>query len=495
MPNYRCGACGFIYDNKKEKIPFEKLNKKYKCPLCNRSIDHFELSDEFTDYELNRVINSNLTPYNAVVIDKNNPSIERIDGCINCGMCKKTCMLRENMPDNEKYLTCLGCGQCIITCPKRVLQPKNEIYKFFDAKKSGKLCVAYIAPGSRVAIGDEFGYKPGAILGTKLVGLLKKLGFKYVFDVTFGADLTIMEESKELLERIKSGKNLPMITSCCPAWVRFAEIYYPELLNNLSTCKSPIAMQGTIVKNYFAKLKNIDPDNIFTVAITPCTAKKWEIKRDEIMDTDLVITVSELSDYLKNTKINFSKIRNGHFDKVLGRGSGAGLIFGASGGVMEAAIRTANFYETGRKKKQPSIVSVRGYNGIKETSVTIGKNTIKVAAIDEMSKAIPILDSIKNGTSEYDFIEIMNCRGGCIGGGGLPIHKPTYEVYVKEKRMESLYKRDESLIWRNSFENTNIKKLYNNYLEKPGSNIAKQLLHTTFTDRSDERNIKLKKMD
>lgn len=494
MANYRCKACGFIYDNKKEDIPFEHLNKKFKCPLCGRNKDVFEVTDEFTDYEMNRVINSELTPYNAVVIDKNNPSIEREEGCINCGMCTKTCMLRENMPDNEKYLTCLGCGQCIMTCPKKVLHPKNEIYKFFDAKKEGKICVAYIAPASRVSIGDEFGYKPGTILGTKLVGLLKKLGFKYVFDVTFGADLTIMEESKELLERVKNDVNLPMITSCCPAWVRFAEIYYPELLNNLSTCKSPILMQGTIVKNYFAKLKNIDPDKLFTVAITPCSAKKWEIKRDGLEDTDLVLTVRELSDYLKNTRINFNKIKNANFDKVLGRGSGAGLIFGASGGVMEAALRTAHFYETGRELKNVNITGIRGYNDVKETTVTIGKRTLKVAAIDELSRAIPILDSIKEGKCEYDFIEIMNCRGGCVGGGGQPLHKMLEETFVKEKRMENLYKRDNDLRWRNSYENTNIKKLYKNYLEYPCSKISFELLHTSYKDRSEERNIKLKKM-
>lgn len=494
MSNYRCKACGFIYDNKKEKVPFERKRKKYRCPLCGRDKTHFEIADEFTDYEVNKVINSDLTPYNAVVVDKNNPSIERVEGCINCGMCTRTCKLREGMDDNEKFLTCLGCGQCILTCPKKVLQPKNDIYKFFDAKKEGKTCIAYIAPGARVSIGDEFGYKPGTILGTKLVGLLKKLGFKYVFDVTFAADLTIMEESKELLERIKNGKNLPMITSCCPSWVRYCEIYYPELLNNLTTCKSPIAMEGTIVKNYFAKLKNLDPDNIFTVAITPCTAKKWEIKRKNITDTDLVITVRELSDYLNNTRIKFDKIKNCKFDKELGRGSGAGLIFGATGGVLEAALRTANFYETGKPLKKCNIISIRGYNGLKETNVTIGKRTLKVAAVDELKNAIPILEQIKNGTCEYDYIEIMNCRGGCIGGGGQPTYKLPEEAFVKEKRIESLYKRDNELLWKNSYENKNIKKLYTDYLEYPGSEIAHELLHTTYTDRSEEKNIKLKKI-
>ena len=219
-----------------------------------------------------------------------------------------------------------------------------------------------------------------------------------------------------------------------------------------------------------------------------------EIKREEIKDTDLVITIRELSDYLKNTKINFAKIKNVNFDSGFGRGSGAGLIFGASGGVMEAALRTAYFYETGKSMKSCNITGIRGYNGVKETSVTIGGRTLNVAAIDELKNAIPILESIKNGTCKYDYIEIMNCRGGCIGGGGQPAYKLPEEAFVKEKRIESLYKRDDSLLWRNSYENKYIKKLYKDYLEYPGSKVAHELLHTSCLDRSSEKNIKLKRM-
>ena len=476
MTKYRCKACGYIYDNKKEEIDFIKLPKKYHCPICNRKKSQFELADEFSSYEIKKVINANLTPYNAVVIDKNNSSIERVEGCINCGMCTKTCLQKENMPHNEKFLTCLGCGQCIFTCPKKVLQPKNEIYKFLEAKKSGKVCIAYIAPASRVSIGDSFGYNAGTFLGTKLVGLLKKIGFNYVFDVTFGADLTIMEEATEFIERLENKKNLPLFTSCCPSWVKYVENYYPEFINNLSTCKSPIGMEGTIVKKYFSKRMNIDEKNVFTVAITPCTAKKMEAIIPEY-NTDLVITISELTEYLQNTKINFSKIKPLKFDKQIGEGSGAGIIFGSSGGVLEAVLRTVNYNITGKKLKKINIEDVRGFNGIKETKIKIGEKTLNVCAVSGLANVRKLLDQIKRKKVSFDIVEVMNCEGGCLGGGGQPFNRINEMDYYKEKRMISLYKKDQSLKCRNSFENIKIKKLYTDFLNYPNSPVAKELLH------------------
>ncbi len=479
MASYRCIACGYIYSERKEKISFSDLPNNWKCPLCGRKKSQFEIGDEFTNKEVLEVINSDVTPYNAVVINKDNPSIERVEGCINCGICTRTCLQRENMGD-LKCLNCVGCGQCILTCPKRVLQPKNSIHEFLNAKKDKKICIAYVAPGSRVSIGDKFGYEPGALLGTKLVGLLKKLGFKYVFDVTFGADLTIMEEASELIYRIKNKKTLPMMTSCCPAWVRYAQIFYPELLSHLSTTKSPIAIEGSIVKNYFTKIKNIDPKDIYTVAITPCTAKKWEILDPQLNDTDSVITIHELTEYLNNTKIDFDKIKRKQFDKVIGSGSGAGLIFGSTGGVMEATIRTAHYLLTGKKLRNINVISVRGYNNLKEATIKMGDITLNVAAVNEISNIKPILEDIKKGVCKYDFIEVMNCRGGCIGGGGQPYHKINEEEFIKEKRMSSLYEKDLHMKIRSAYANPSVQRIYKNYLGKPLSPLSEELLHRNY---------------
>jgi ferredoxin hydrogenase len=476
MTKYRCKICGYIYD---EDILFKDLKDDWKCPLCGTFKDMFEVGDEKEE------VGSEATIYNAVTIYENNPCIERVEGCINCGICTKTCLEREKMRGDEDCLICVGCGQCIITCPKRVLQPKNDIYKFLKAKSEGKICIAYTSPAVRVSIGDGFGYDAGTFLEGKLVSLLRSIGFKYVFDVTFWADLTIMEEASELLDRIKNNKCLPMITSCCPAWVRYAEIFYPDILEHLSTCKSPIGMQGAMVKEYFAKVNNINKDDIYTVAITPCTAKKGEVNRSEIDGTDCVITVSELIDYIKAENINFNDLEEDKFDDILSNGSGAGLIFGNTGGVMESALRTANYLVTGRELKDVDIVSVRGYNRVKESEINLGDISLRVAVIDEIGNALPILDSIKNNNCKYDFIEIMNCRGGCIGGGGQPVHKIFQEQEVKEKRIDSIYKKDKNSKYRYSYQNPNIKNIYDEFLDYPLSPIAHSLLHTTYKDKSE----------
>ena len=481
MASYRCKACGYIYNERKEKNSFPELPNNWKCPLCGRKKSQFEFGNEFTNKEVLEVINSEVTPYNAVIINKNNPSIERVDGCINCGICTRTCLQRENMGD-LKCLSCVGCGQCIMTCPKKVLQPKNDIYKFLEAKRNKKICIAYIAPGSRVSIGDKFGYEPGALLGTKLVGLLKKIGFKYVFDVTFGADLTIMEEASELIDRIKNKKVLPMMTSCCPAWVRYAQVFYPRIIPHLSTTKSPISIEGAIVKNYFTKLKGINPEDIYTVAITPCTAKKWEILDSELNDTDCVITIHELTEYLNNTKIEFDKIKRRQFDKIIGTGSGAGLIFGSTGGVMEATIRTAHYLLTGKKLKNINVTSVRGYNSLKEATIKMGEYVLNVAAVDEIANVKPILVDIQKGNCKYDFIEVMNCRGGCIGGGGQPYHQLNEEEYIKEKRMRSLYEKDANMKIRSAYANPSVQRIYKKYLGKPLSPLSEKLLHRHYKE-------------
>ena len=458
---------------------------KEKCNMClgclhrcpKFAIDYDKKTMKHGQYSNPKML------YNSVLIKRNNPGIDKQDNCTNCGICKDVCIEREAQPLPEDRLGCLYCGQCIIACPRKNLRPKNEIDKLLEAKKKGKVCIAYTAPGVRVSVGDQFGYKPGEFLEGKLVGLLKELGFEYVFDVCFGADLTIMEEASELIERKKNNDNLPMITSCCPSWVRFCETFYSDLIPHLSSCKSPIAMQGAMVENYFTKVSGIKKNDIYTVAITPCTAKKSEVIRDEINGTDSVITIAEVCNYIKEKGIKLDRIEEKEFDKLMGTGSGAGLIFGNSGGVMEAALRSANYFITGNDLEKVEFSKVHGYNGAREATVTFGDIKLKCLAVDEMSNAIPILNDIRDGKSDYDFIEIMNCRGGCIGGGGQPIYDRDEEDFVKSARMKSMYKRDKELKYRYSYKNPEIKKIYKEFLDKPLSPKAKKYLHTTYSKK------------
>ena len=422
--------------------------------------------------------------YNSVKISNNNPCIEKIDlNCCNCGLCKTTCIEREQMPlEKEKY-GCVGCGQCSIICPRNALISKNEVDKFLKAKKTGKICIAYTAPGVRVSIGDGFGYPKGKFLEKKLVGVLKEIGFDYVFDVTLGADMTIMEEASELIKRKKEGGVLPMMTSCCPSWVRYLETFYPELIPHLSTTKSPIAIEGTLVKEYFAKINKIDKDKIYTVAITPCTAKKDEILKPDA-NTDLVLTVRELISYLKKINIDIKNVKEKDFNKPLADGSGAGMIFGNTGGVMEASLRTAHYLITKKDLNKITFKNIQGYNGAREGHYKFKNIDLNVLVVDEMANAIPFLEEIKNGTSKYDFIEVMNCRGGCIGGGGQPIYKNGEEDEVKENRANSLKTKDKKLDCRYSYKNKNVKKIYDELLTEPLSKKSEELLHTKYEKKN-----------
>ncbi len=467
---YKCSICSTMI----EEEQFKKIDN---CPSCGcpkylieKTEDEIEESNSFN---------------NAIKISKDNPSIEKIDEkCIDCGMCTKICFERENIKDICNGDLCVNCGQCITFCPTNALIPKIDKDKFYKAKEDKKILVAYTSPSVRVSLGDEFNLEKGTFVQGKLISSLRKLGFNYVFDVTFAADLTIMEEANELIKRIKNNETLPMFTSCCPSWVKYAEIFYPEILNNISTCKSPIGMMGEVVKNYFSMKNNIDKNDIFTVAITPCTAKKYEIKREEIGGTDLVLTVRELADILKDEKIDFVSLEDSDYDFLLGEGSGAGVIFGNTGGVMEAAIREAYYILTGNLLKNIEFNSVRGMDEVKEAKININGKELNVAVIHKMSSAVPILDEVKNGTSKYDYIEIMNCYGGCIGGGGQPKILIKDEKEVKEKRIESLYKRDKEVNVRYPHENKDIIKIYDEFLGSPLSEKSKELLHTSYKDRS-----------
>lgn len=427
--------------------------------------------------------------YNAIAISEDNISIERIkEKCIDCGLCKIICQEREGIKDICNGKACVYCGQCTQSCPVNALVPKNDVFKFTLARKNKKVCIAYTAPAVRVAIGEAFGMEKGEFVQGKLVAVLRKLGFDYVFDVTSGADLTIVEEAAELVKRIKTGGKLPMFTSCCPSWVKYAESFYPELIPNLSTCKSPISMQGAIVSEYFGKQLGISPKDMFTIAITPCTSKKYEVSRKELPGTDAVITTKELIELIKLEEIDFKSLEDSDFDNILGEGSGAGMIFGSTGGVMEASLRTVYKILTNKNLPNDKLVynEVRGLSNVKELSLEINGITLNVAVVNQMSSAIPLLEDVKNGKSKYHYIEIMNCLGGCIGGGGQPKTGNGNEIKVKQKRMDSLYARDGANKMRFSHQNLCVVKLYEECLGEPLSNTAEKLLHTRYLDRSNE---------
>ncbi|MCQ3035023.1 MAG: [FeFe] hydrogenase, group A [Bacilli bacterium] len=450
--------------------------------------------------------------------DDVSPSLIRdTSKCILCGRCIEQCKSVQGIGilgfENRGFKTivgpaynksfadvpCLQCGQCVTVCPTGALMEKGEIDKVDAAFKAGKYVIVQTAPAVRAALGEEFGMPIGTPVTGKMVTALKRLGFYRVYDTNFAADLTIMEEANELLERITKGGKLPMITSCSPGWVNFAEQYYGDLLGHLSSCKSPHEMEGAVIKSYFAEKNNIKPEDIFVVSIMPCTAKKFEKERPEnravngLNDVDAVLTTRELATYIRRAGLEFNRLPDSEFDQdIMGEYSGAGVIFGATGGVMEAALRTAYYWLTGENtdallKCEP----VRGLKGIKEATFNIGGKDVKVAVCSSMVCAKILLDEIRKGTSPYAFIEIMGCPGGCINGGGqpyvrscmLPNESIDIEDTYREKRAAALYSEDERQTVRRSHENSQVKALYDEYLGKPGSHKAHELLHTTYNDR------------
>ncbi len=436
-----------------------------------------------------------------VNIADNNQSIQRDNNkCIKCGECARICSKIESINNNydintSKEPVCVNCGQCVKICPTNCINAKEDYKQVEQEINNGKIVIVSTAPAVRVALGDEFGYKRGTFLKGKMVALLKKLGFKYVLDTNFGADVTIMEEANELLNRLENNDNLPLFTSCCPSWVKFVETYYPELINNLSSCKSPISMQGALIKTYFAQKMSIDAKQIVNVTLTPCVAKKYEIKRTELnssskinnalmQDNDYCITTMELVKWAKEKHINLHNLDDQNFDSIMGESSGGGIIFGASGGVMESALRMAYYYETKElpQKQLLSFKSVRGIKGIKETEVTIGNKNLKVAVVNNLANARILLNKIKNG-EHYDFVEVMACPGGCIGGGGQPKHLGD-EISTLKSRADALYTKDKNTNIKLACQNEEIKELYNSFLISPNSELAKSLLHTKFIDKS-----------
>ena len=388
-------------------------------------------------------------------------------------------------------VSCISCGQCIVNCPTGAIVEKDDTDKVLAAiNDPEKFVIVQTAPSIRATLGEAFGMHIGTNVEGKMVAALRRLGFDKVFDTDFAADLTIMEEANELLDRVQNGGTLPMITSCSPGWIKYCEHYYPEQIPHLSSCKSPQQMFGAIMKTYYAEKLGMDPKDMVVVGIMPCTAKKFETKRDDqnasgYPDVDIALTTRELARMIESAGIFFKHLPDEEFDNPFGESTGASTIFGATGGVMEAALRTAVEKLTGETLEDVDFTAVRGMDGVKEAEYDVAGKKIKVAVASGTKNAKVLMDQIKNGTSEYLFIEIMGCPGGCINGGGQPIQHAVVRNFVdlKARRAEALYTADRNNAVRKSHENEAIKTLYTEYLGKPGSHKAHEILHTSYVAR------------
>jgi iron-only hydrogenase group A len=477
-------------------------NHPQDCLICVRN-KNCELQDLAEKYGIREHRYAGETKQHA--IDISSASMERDPAkCILCGRCVRVCHEVQKVgaidftcrgfqsivttPYNKglNVSDCILCGQCILVCPTAALREKSALKEVSTALNSKeKYCVVQVAPSVRATLGEEYNIPLGTDVTGQMVTGLRRLGFKKVFDTNFAADLTIMEESAELISRIQNKSTLPMFTSCCPGWVKYAEQNAPEIIEHISTCKSPHEMEGAVLKTYYSKKMGIDPKNLFVCSVMPCTVKKYESNRGELTehslpDVDAVITTRELVRFFKMAGIDFNDLPQDNFDNPLGEASGAAAIFGTSGGVMEAALRTAYFKLTGKEMENPEYEPVRGMQGIKEAVVKVNGMEINIAVVNGIGNSGSVLEDVKAGSSKYHFIEVMACPGGCINGGGQPIHQKPEKIV---KRMRALYQIDSESKNRRSHENESVKLLYKEFLNEPSSHKAHEILHTEYFNK------------
>ncbi len=482
-------------------------NHPQDCLICVRN-KNCELQDLAEQYGVREHRYAGETKCHA--IDISSASMERDPAkCILCGRCVRVCFEVQKVgaidftnrgfnsivttPYNKglNISDCILCGQCILVCPTAALREKSSLKEVSNAlTDKTKYTIVQVAPAVRATLGEEYNMPLGADVTGQLVTGLRRLGFKKVFDTNFAADLTIMEEATELIRRIQNNENLPMFTSCCPGWVKYAEQNTPEILDHISTCKSPHEMEGAVLKTYYAKKMGIDPKDIFVVSIMPCTVKKYESNRPELAekampDVDAVLTTRELVRFFKLAGIDFEDLPQDHFDNPLGESTGAAAIFGTSGGVMEAALRTAYFKLSGKELDNLEFEIVRGESGIKEASININGLQLNVAVVNGIGNVKPVIDDIKAGKSKYHFVEVMACPGGCINGGGQPIHQKPEKI---RKRIKALYQIDAEMQKRRSHENESVKILYKEFFGEPNSHKAHEILHTEYFNRKEMLN-------
>ena len=497
-----------VRDARKVNLELLLSNHDRKCLTCarNQNCELQKLADELGVTDI-----TYMGERNEYDIDEVSPSIVRDNNkCVLCRRCVSACKTIQTVsvidatergfkttiasPFNKSLgeVPCVNCGQCIVACPTGALREKDNTDEVWAAiNDPEKYVVVQTAPAVRVGLGEEFGYEIGTPVTGKMAAALRRMGFDGVFDTDTGADLTIMEEGTEFIERLQNGGKLPMITSCSPGWIKFCEHNFPDFLDNLSSCKSPHQMFGAILKTYYAEKMGIEPAKMFVVSVMPCVAKKFESGRPEmevggLRDVDAVISTRELAKMIKQSGILFNKLPDEKFDNPFEEASGAGVIFGATGGVMEAALRTVVEVLEGKSFDKLDYEAVRGTDGIKEATLTVAGTEVKVAVVSGLGNARKVLNDVRDGKADYHFIEVMACPGGCVTGGGQPIVDSSVrmDIDLKAKRAAGLYKEDASLPVRKSHENPDIKLLYSEFLEKPGSHKAHELLHTHYTARS-----------